>query len=89
MAKHQHLSRYQQGIVKRYYNNLDTITIQKLQELVSELALAGGDAKLQEKLWKRVETALAKADADRARIDRVLASRDTAGLAKLVSELGR
>jgi hypothetical protein len=89
MAKHQHLSHYQQGIVKRYYRNLDGITLGRLQELVSELALAGTDAKARDKLWKRVETALAKADVDRARVDRVLASKDAAALARLVAELAR
>ena len=42
MAKHQNLSAYQQKIVKRYYEHADSITIQKLQELVSELYLAEG-----------------------------------------------
>jgi hypothetical protein len=39
MAKGQYLTSYQQSIVKRYYANLDTLTMQKLQESVSELYL--------------------------------------------------
>src|SRR6185503_20548995 len=61
MAKGQHLSHYQQGIVKRYYENKDTLATQKLGEIVGELYLAMGDAKKSEKLWKSAKTALLNA----------------------------
>ncbi len=86
MAKGQYLSSYQRGIVNRYYSNLDTITLQKLQEAVSELYLkpAGKGA---DKLWKTVEGALAKAGAPADQATRVIAARDVEGLAKLVGSL--
>ncbi|MBM4109105.1 MAG: hypothetical protein FJ255_09910 [Phycisphaerae bacterium] len=87
MARHQHLSAHQQGIVKRYYHHLDAITLAKLQELVSELAVAEGNAKAQDRLWKRVERALAKADADPRQSERVLSTRDVSALARLVGAL--
>jgi len=39
MAKHEY-SQYQKGVIEGYYNNLDTIMLQKLSELVSELYVA-------------------------------------------------
>lgn len=87
MAKGQDLSRYQRGIVKRYYEHLDTIALQKLGELVSELYLATGEKTLA-KLWKQAETALAKTPADEARIQRIVSKRDVKELAELVAEFG-
>lgn len=84
MAKGQHLTNYQRGIVNRYYQNLDTISAQKLGELVSELYLCS-DAKKAEKLWKQAEAALAKTPLDKARVAGVLASRSVEGLAGLVA----
>ena len=43
-------SKHQQGIIKRYYENFDQITLQKLSELVTELYLAEG--KKRDKLWQ-------------------------------------
>ena len=86
MAKRPDLSRTQRKIVSRYYEHLDTITVQKLAEAVSELYLAEGKA--ADRLWKRVETALAKTGASDTRVRQILTRRDVAGLAGLVSELG-
>jgi hypothetical protein len=85
MAKGQHLTRHQQGIVKRYYAHLDTLSLQKLGELVSELYLA--DAKRAGKLWESARLALAKCGGDEKRIEAILAKRDVAGLAALVNDL--
>ena len=86
MAKGQHLSAHQQKIVKRYYQQLDTIAVQKLAELVSELFLATGDAKKLEKLWAQVTTYLPKLGADETRVRRILAQKDLKDLATLVNE---
>jgi hypothetical protein len=85
MAKGQHLSRHQQGIVRRYYQHLDTLAVQKLAELVSELYLAT-DEKKRQKLWAEAAAHLPKLDADQGRVRRVLEARDVAGLAALVNE---
>ena len=45
-------SRYQEGIIKRYYENRDAIMYQKLTELVTELYLSEG--KKRASLWTRV-----------------------------------
>lgn len=87
MAK-QELSSYQRKIVDRYYNNIDTISLTKLQEAVSELYLAETDKK-KEKLWKSVETALAKFPQVAEKATKVIAARDVKGLAELVSQLAK
>lgn len=86
MAGGRDYTRHQKGIINRYYEHRDTIASERLSELVSELYLAGTDAQ-RAKLWKRVETALGTAQADPARAQRVLASRDLKALAALVADI--
>lgn len=86
MAKGQHLSRHQQGIVNRYYDNKDTIVLGRLSEIVSDLALCESEKKA-EGLWKRAETALAAIKADAGRTREILVLKDVKSLAKLVGEL--
>ena len=88
MPKGQHLSAYQQGIVKRYYEHKDGLMVQKLQEHVSELYLADSPKKT-EKLWKSVETALGNLKATNTDVAKVLATKDVKALAELVQKLGR
>ena len=84
MAK-QDLSRHQEGIVKRYYQNHDTIQANKLSELVSELWLAE-DPKVQTRLWGKAQVALMRMGVDATRVGAVVAKRDMEALAKLVSQ---
>lgn len=86
MPKGQHLSAYQQKIVQRYYEHQDTVSTQKLSELVSEVYLATG-AKQADKLWKSVELALKKTPIEPARISKTLATRDVKELARIVADL--
>lgn len=86
MSKGQHFTKYQQGIVNRYYENRDTIGIQRLGELVSELYLCDSPAKT-EKLWKQAEAALAKSGASKADVARVLTARKPEALAELLKKL--
>ena len=84
MAK-QDLSRYQEGVVKRYYQNQDTIQSNKLSDLVSELWLAE-DEKTQTKLWGKAQVALMRMGVDATKVGAVVAKRDMEALAKLVSQ---
>lgn len=86
MAKRPDLSSHQRKIVNRYYEHLDTISVQKLQEAVSDLYLAEGKA--AERLWKRVETALAKTTANDASVRAILEKRDVTALAELLARIG-
>ncbi len=88
MTKGQHLSKHQQGIVNRYYANLDTITLTKLQELLTEIYLASND-KARAKLWERVDTALAKTELDALMRTRIMNQRDVKALAEMVQTLSK
>ncbi len=83
MAKE--LSKYQQKIVKNYYDNRDAVGLQRLSELVTELYLAEGKAR--EKQWKYIVGALEKLQIPPDRIAHLRQRDDPALLAKLVEEL--
>ena len=75
----------QQKIIKRYYDNLDTIQLQKLAETVTDLYLAEG--KKVERLWKTAIAAMQKLEVPAQRIDIIAKSQSLEQLAKLVKEL--
>ena len=77
---------YQQKIIKRYYNNQDTIQRQKLAELVTELYLAEG--KKRQAVWKRAAAAMEKLKVPQSRIDHLIKQDNPELLAQLVKELG-
>ena len=81
------LTPHQQKIVKRYYDNLDAISLQRLGEWVGDLYLATG--KKRQTLWKNIESALQKLGVAQSRIDVLKAKDDPAALAELVKELSR
>lgn len=78
-------SKHQQGIIKRYYSNSDTIQLQKLGEKVTELYLA--DGKKRDKLWASVEGILRKLEVPASRIEHVMNEKNVEMLARLVQEL--
>jgi len=53
-----HRSKYQQNIIRNYYDNRDAIALQRAQELVTELYLSTG--KGREKHWKNLRVHLEK-----------------------------
>ncbi len=78
-------TKYQQKIIKNYYNNRDSIALQKLSEKVTELYLAEGKAR--ERHWKAILTALQHLEIPQSRIEYLQEKDDPALLAKLVEEL--
>ena len=78
-------SKHQQGIIKRYYENIDQVAWQRLSELVADLYLAEG--KKREKLWASAASFMEKLKVPQARIDQIVQKKDVEGLAKLVKEL--
>ena len=89
MAKRPDLTRYQKGIVNRYYLHRGTIVITRLQEIVSDLYLAEG--KRADQLWTRAEKAVRGLKTEPplpgSLVDPVFAERDVAGLARLVEAM--
>lgn len=79
MAK-QEYSNHQLGIISNYYDNLDTIMLTKLQELVSELYLADTPKK-RDRLWQRVGQAMEKLKVPPAVAGHIMAGKDVTILA--------
>ncbi|MEO6810304.1 MAG: hypothetical protein ABI353_14405 [Isosphaeraceae bacterium] len=78
-------SPHQKKIIKRYYDNFDSIKFQRLSELVTELYLAEG--KKRDRLWTRVAEALTKLEFPATRIEHLLQKRDPSLLAVVLKEL--
>ena len=78
-------SKYQQKIIKNYYDNRGAMSLQRLSELVTELYLAEG--KNREQQWKYIVIALEKLDIKPQRIQHLRKQDDPTLLAKLVEEL--
>ena len=82
MADH---SKYQQGVIKRYYDNRDSIDEDKLAETVTNLYLAEG--KKRDKLWVKSEELMGRLEVPESRITHVMQSQDPALLAEVVNDL--
>jgi hypothetical protein len=86
MAKGQYLTSYQQSIVRRFYSHRDTVLVARLQEIVSDLAVAK-PGKAADKLWQRAADTMLKAGAEQPDIDQIVTPRNLAELAKVAGEL--
>ena len=84
--RNQHHSTHQKGIIKRYYENKDTIMYHKLSELVSELYLCENPEKA-ERIWKRVERALLNMEVEKTLIQHLMEDRSVEALAEVIAEL--
>ncbi len=80
MAKNER-SIYQKEVISRYYDNLDTIMLQKLGELVTDLYLADTPTK-QDRLWQRAHKAMIRLKAPPAIINHIMQKRNVEILAK-------
>ncbi len=78
-------SSYQQRVIRNYYENRDTIMLQRLGDLVTELYLAEGRARTR--LWKRVRTALENLKVPKNQIDHLVASDNPSLLANELKRL--
>jgi hypothetical protein len=78
-------SQYQKSVISGYYNNLDTIMLQKLGELVTELYLADTQAR-QDRLWERAHKAMVKLKIPPAIIDHIMKKQDVEILAKNIQD---
>jgi hypothetical protein len=78
-------SPYQDRIIRNYYKNQDTILLQRLGDLVTDLYLAEGKSRVR--LWKRTEELLAKLKIPNERIQHLCQSDNPALVADLLKEL--
>lgn len=88
MGKGREYTKHQQGIIRRFYEHRDSTLLTRLAELTSDLAMVPEEKKATT-LWKRTAEALAKAGANPAQAERIVAGRDIKALAALVGELSR
>lgn len=82
MAEH---TKYQQNIIKKYYENRDSIALQRAQELVTELYLSTG--KKREKHWKSLRLHLQKLGIKDDTLDHLETQDDPQQVAQLVQRL--
>jgi len=87
MAKGQHFSKHQQNIVKNYYENLDTLMLQKLGEIVSDLYLSSDDSVKTARLWDSARKSLEKLKAEPGRVSSITTKRNIEELALFVGDL--
>lgn len=78
-------SKYQQKVIRNYYQNRDTIALQRAQELVTELYLATGKAR--ERHWKTLETHLAALQVKQEQIEHLREQDNPELVANLIQEL--
>lgn len=78
-------SKYQQKVIRNYYQNRDTIALQRAQELVTELYLTTG--KSRERHWKTMATHLAALEVKQEQIDHLLEQDNPELVANLIQEL--
>lgn len=82
MAEH---SKHQQKIIRNFYQNRGAISLQRVQELVTELYLAEG--KKRAKLWDSLPGHLEKLGVSKKEIEHVVAEEKPELVAKLVERL--
>ena len=78
-------SKYQQKVIQNYYQNIDSISLQKLQELITELYLAESEKKT-EQLWQRVHKAMIKMKVHPQIMEHIMNRRDVKVLANNVEQ---
>ena len=84
MAEH---SKYQQNIIKNYYEQRENIALQRVQELVTELFLSEG--KKRNTQWDRLKKHLLKLEVKQETIDSLREKDDPQLVAKLAERLGK
>jgi hypothetical protein len=78
-------SNYQERIIRNYYENRDEIMLQRLGELVTDLFLAEGQAKVR--LWKRVAMTLEKLKIPQDQITHLVESDNPTLVANVLKKL--
>ena len=79
-------TQYQEKVIKGYYDNNETIKIQKLSELVTNLYLETSDKKI-ETGWKRIKKILIDLKVNEYQIERIMEERNLELLSKKISTL--
>jgi len=78
---------YQTQIIKRYYNNRESIMAQKLSELTTELYLAEG--KKRQQVWKRISAALSQLGVKPDKIEQMVTMDNPVKLAEFLEKFSQ
>jgi hypothetical protein len=78
-------SRYQQKVIKNYYDNRENIALQRAQEILTELYLTEG--KKRERHWKSLLENLKKLGVGQATLDHLIATDDPKAAAAIIQEM--
>ena len=80
------LSKFQRKVIKNYYENRETLALQKLGEVVTEIYLAEPGMK-RKRLWDRAIVHLQALDVKETTYGPIVEADSAARLAKLLTEL--
>lgn len=78
-------SAFQQKVIKRFYENRDSIALQRAQELITELYLSEG--KKREKVWDSLAKNLEKAGVPTSQVTHLRQSDSPELVANLVAQM--
>ena len=76
---------HQTQIIKRYYDNRESIMTQKLSELTTDLYLAEG--KKRQQVWKRIAVALSQLGIEPEKIEHIVNTDNPVQLAEFLQKL--
>jgi hypothetical protein len=80
----ENFSRYQQSVIKNFYKNRDAVSLQRAQELLTDLYLAEG--KKKEKVWDSLFTNLERMGVPADQIEHLRKTRNPELVAKLIEQ---
>ena len=78
-------AKHQQKIIRNYYENRDSIALQRAQELVTELYLSEG--KKRKRCWEQIAGHLAKLGVKQSQIDHLVSTDNPELVANTVQKL--
>lgn len=78
-------TKFQERAIRNFYDNREAISVQRLQELVTDLYLTEG--KKQERAWESIANHLQTLKVPQQRIDHLMQKRDPKLVAELVQQL--
>jgi hypothetical protein len=79
-------TKHQQGIIKRFYEHRDTLALQRLAEIVSDLYVETSEAKIARQ-WAAAHKQMLAAGVHAHAAGTILAERDLGALARLGARL--
>lgn len=82
MAKH---SKYQQKIIRNFYDNREQISLQRVQELVTDIFLTEGKKRAQH--WRQLANHLEKLGVKKDTIDHLVAKDDPSTVVEIAEKI--